>query len=427
MKAIYNKKFIVISILSLFQFLLYAQSNLTVFNNGDYAFHIMLNGIKQNQFPQKNVTISNISNGGHALKVVFANGASADIDKKLYLNEPSDIRMSIEFKKGVGKLKIISYEPTKGTQINSLAFRPDDNAIYGDAPVVIQTQSNSQNQVTGQDNLNSNSTNSVNINLSNNSNSGTVTNTTTTATTTITNSNSSNATPTSNNVNMNVGTSGVNTNSSNQNSSNGMINLNVGTNGMNMNVVDPITGQGINMNVNMNLTGMENTSIQSNSSSSTSTTTTTVTTSNQSSNNNKPNNQTSTNLTNLNTNNSNITVNSTNSTVNSNSQNVQTSFIKGMAKINCTTQLLSIDSYIKELKELTFESDQVDAIQKDLEFKCLTSSQAYKIVEILTFESNRLDVAKFLSDRMINRDKANELLPLFTFDSNKVEYKDYIK
>ncbi len=43
----------------------------------------MLNGIKQNQFPQKNVTISNISTGGHALKVVFANGASADTDKKL--------------------------------------------------------------------------------------------------------------------------------------------------------------------------------------------------------------------------------------------------------------------------------------------------------------------------------------------------------
>jgi len=86
-----------------------AQSNLTIFNNGDQAFHIIINGIKQNQFPQKNVCVTNISNGGHALKVVFANGASADIDKKLYLTEASDIRMGIEFKKGIGKLKIISY------------------------------------------------------------------------------------------------------------------------------------------------------------------------------------------------------------------------------------------------------------------------------------------------------------------------------
>ena len=82
---------------------------------------------------------------------------------------------------------------------------------------------------------------------------------------------------------------------------------------------------------------------------------------------------------------------------------------------------------MKEIKELSFESDQVEAIEKDLEFTCLTSSQAYKIVEILTFESNRLDIAKYLSDRMTNRDKAGDLLPLFTFDSNKVEYKDYIR
>ena len=71
-----------------FSFISLSQSNLTIFNNGDYTFHVMLNGIKQNQFPQKNVTISNVSAGGHALKVVFANGASADIDKKMYLDEP---------------------------------------------------------------------------------------------------------------------------------------------------------------------------------------------------------------------------------------------------------------------------------------------------------------------------------------------------
>jgi hypothetical protein len=394
-----------------FSFISLSQSNLTIFNNGDYTFHVMLNGIKQNQFPQKNVTISNVSSGGHVLKVVFANGASADIDKKMYLDEPSDIRMSIEFKKGKGKLKIISYEPTKGVQTNSLAFRPNDNAVYGDAQVNNQS---TQNQGTVQGTINSNS----NSNATTTSNS--TSNSTTTVTTTTTNS--SNQSPTNGNLNVNVGSTGTSTNSSNQTSTNGTVNLNVGTNGMNMNVVDPVTGQAINMNVNMNMTGGENTNVQSNSSTTVTTTSTTVSTSGQSNQTGNPTNQTTTNL-NSNTTNSNTSVNTTNT----NSSNNQVNSIKGSAKINCSKVLSNFDNYVKQIKELSFESDQVEAIQKDLEFTCLTSSQAYKIVEILTFESNRLDIAKYLSDRMTNRDKAGDLLPLFTFDSNKVEYKDYIR
>jgi hypothetical protein len=378
----------------------------------------MLNGIKQNQFPQKNVTISNVSSGGHALKVVFANGASADIDKKLYLDEPSDIRMAIEFKKGVGKLKIISYEPTKGAQANTLAFRPNDNAVYGDAQVNNQAQQNTQNQGVVQGTINSNS------NATNASNSST----------TVSTSTSTNQTPTNGNVNLNVGATGLNPNSSNQNSTNGTANLNVGTTGMNMNVVDPVTGQGINMNVNMNLNGAgnTNTNVQSNSSTTVTTTSTTVTTTGQSNQSNTPTNQTNSNSTNwnTNTNNTNTTnwnTNSNNSTNTANSTTNQFNSIKGSARVNCTKVLSNFDNYLKEIKELSFESDQVEAIEKDLEFTCLTSSQAYKIVEILTFESNRLDIAKYLSDRMTNRDKAGDLLPLFTFDSNKVEYKDYIR
>ncbi|MFM7667575.1 MAG: DUF4476 domain-containing protein [Bacteroidota bacterium] len=402
-----------------------SQSNLTIFNNGDYTFHIMLNGIKQNQFPQKNVTISNVSTGGHALKVVFANGASADIDKKLYLDEPSDIRMSIEFKKGKGKLKIISYEPTKGVQANALAFRPNDNAVYGDAVVTNNSQQNVQNQGTVQGTINSNS----------NSNATTTSNSTSNSTTTVTttSTNSTNQPPSNGSVNVNIGSTGNTSNSTNgnvnigatgnsSNTTNGNLNLNVGANGMSMNVVDPVTGQAINMNVNMNVTGGENTNVQSNSSTTVTTTSTTVTTTGQSNQTGKPTNETTTNL-NSNSTNSNTTVNTTNT----NSSNNQVNSIKGSAKINCSKVLANFDSYLKQIKELNFESDQVEEIQKDLEFTCLTSSQAYKIVEILTFESNRLDIAKYLSDRMTNRDKAGDLLPLFTFDSNKVEYKDYIR
>ena len=162
-----------------------AQSNLTIFNNGDQAFHIIINGIKQNQFPQKNVCVTNISNGGHALKVVFANGASADIDKKLYLTEASDIRMGIEFKKGIGKLKIISYVPSEGTQTSGVVYRPNDNAIYSDAPVV-------QNQNQSNSTVNQNTTQTISNQVSPQNSSSNNTNSTTSTTTVTTTGNVTN-------------------------------------------------------------------------------------------------------------------------------------------------------------------------------------------------------------------------------------------
>jgi hypothetical protein len=382
-----------------------AQSNLTIFNNGDQAFHIIINGIKQNQFPQKNVCVTNISNGGHALKVVFANGASADIDKKLYLTEASDIRMGIEFKKGIGKLKIISYVPSEGTQTSGVVFRPNDNAIYSDAPVV-------QNQNQSNSTVNQNTTQTISNQVSPQNSSSNTTNSTTTTTTVTTTGNGTN--PANN-------TTGIN----------GGVNISMDLNGMNMNVTDPVTGQNLNMNINVN--GTNGSNMNSTSTSTTSqTTTTTISTSSQNTTSSNNSNNTAINTTGNGFQPS-STVNSTTQTntisgvvTTTNSQPTST-VIRGLAKINCAKSIGNIDSYIKDLKALSFESDQVEAIEKDLISTCLTSTQAYKIVEILTFESNRLDIAKFLSDRMTNRDKASELLPLFTFDSNKVEYKEYIR
>jgi hypothetical protein len=418
----------------------FAQSNLTIFNNGDHAFYIILNGIKQNQIPQKNVVVSSVSDGGHAMKVVFANGASADIDKKLYLNEPSDIRMGIEFKKGIGKLKIISYVPTQGVQTSGVVFRPNETAVYTDAPVVqsqIQTNTNvNQNQsttnvassqvvpqntqtatITTQNAIPNNQSQTI---TTQNPQTGINTNTSNSSTTTTTVTTTGNATiPVNTSTNLNGG-----------------VNINMGLNGMNMTVTDPLSGQNVNMNMNINgMNGANSTNSTANSSSQT--TTTTITSSSQTSSNSTNPNTTITNSANtagnatiqtntpVNTNTQTITTTGNSNTSNTNQGMV--TVIRGTAKINCSKTLGNIDAYVKELKEFSFEDDQVVAIEKDLINTCLTSAQSYKIVEILTFESNRLDIAKFLSDRMINRDKAGELLPLFTFDSNKVEYKEYIR
>ncbi len=67
-------------------FISMAQSNLTVFNNNGQQFYVILNGIKQNSLPQTNVYISGIRNGSYALKLIFADGKTADIDKMSILS-----------------------------------------------------------------------------------------------------------------------------------------------------------------------------------------------------------------------------------------------------------------------------------------------------------------------------------------------------
>jgi hypothetical protein len=94
--------------------------------------------------------------------------------------------------------------------------------------------------------------------------------------------------------------------------------------------------------------------------------------------------------------------------------------------ISCKNILDNADKMVEDLKDLMMDEDRVDAIKLDLEKHCLTASQAFKIVETLNFEDNRLEASKYLYDRMIDKDKANTLLSLFNFDSSKMEFREYI-
>jgi hypothetical protein len=169
--------------------------------------------------------------------------------------------------------------------------------------------------------------------------------------------------------------------------SNGNMGMNV-----NINVNDPTNGsQNVNMSITLNGMGTQTTN--------TSTQTTQTTTVTQSSTVNTSGNQTST-----------------------NTQNSSAS----SSVVTCKNILGDGDKFARDLKALTFDDDRVAMIRKDLKENCLTASQSYKIIETLTFEEDRLELSKFLYDRMIDKDKGSVLLPLFTFDSSKIELKEYM-
>ena len=450
-------KNILLIILVASSFASFSQSNLTVFNNGGQSFYVILNGIKQNSLPQTNVVVGGLKNAAYAVKLIFADGKTADIDKNFFIENPSDITTKIIFKKGKGKLQLISMEPTLGfsTSTSVITYRPDNSAIFSDAVVVpvsnsntnsgtittvetTTTQTTTTNQGTnGQGNTTivvNDNTNPANVNMNISTNAtptnGNISmnvnsNTVPTNGNVNVNTNTNQTTTNTGNVNMNVG---VNTNANQMTTNTGNVNMNVGisetnTNGANvtMNVTDPMSGQQMNVNMNINATGtITETSDQMNLNTtnvntsnvngtvvtSTNTTTTTTTTSSNTSGNTTGN----------------VIINQG---TNNNTTNQNTTLITGN-KITCNKTLNNLDAFIVELNDQSFEEDRLEALQLALVNTCLYTAQAEKLVDLFTFSEYKLSAAKFLSDRLMDRENATAIAKHFNFEEDKMEYRRYI-
>lgn len=447
----------------------FGQSTLTIFNNGGQQFYVILNGIKQNSAPQTNVSVSGINNGSYSVKLIFADGKTRDIDKNFMLDEPTFVTTRVVFKKGKGKLQMIGMEPANGQNGTgtNIIYRPNNSAVYSDA-VVTQTVTTNTQQTTIPANTQQNGTTTINTSGSGqNQSSGTTTiNTqTTTSDPTMQNGNvginmnvngTTNQVPQSGSATINVQTTtsdptiqngnvGINMNvngTTNQNSQSGtttintqtttndptMQNGNMGIN-MNVNVTDPTmnNGQGgVNMSINMSGTGVGTNTTINETQTVNQTTTTTVTT-NGTQTTTSGGTQTITTNTNMNGQSTNTNVNTNpNTNVNSSSNQVVSS-ATSQNFVSCQKIMGDVNVYLKDLEEFDFEDDKMDLTKKDFVGTCMTASQAYKLVEIYAFEENRLEIAKYLYPRIIDKDNAKTIIPLFTFDSTKLEYREFIR
>jgi hypothetical protein len=425
--------------------LIYAQSTLTIFNNGGQQFFVILNGIKQNSIAQTNVSISGINNGSYSVKLIFADGKTKDIDKNFFLEEPSYVTTRVVFKKGKGKLQLIGMEPAKNQTPaeNIVVYRPSNTAVYSDAAVISNTNTTiNQQQSNGQTQVNSTS-GQINTN---------------------TNVSGTNSHSTSEQINMNVGTNvngtqmGTNTSiqvtetQSTQTSTIGNPNMqgeNININ-MNINVQDPtMTGQGgANVSINMSGTGNGTQTQQE-----TINQTTTITTSgtpignqstvgqggnvavNISGTGNQSQQETFQQTTTITTSGtqSGTQIGTNQQQVNNQDQtqtnvaNTNTNSNNAPTVVTCKNILGNEKALVDDLKTMTFDEDKKEIVVKDLANHCLTASQAYKIIEVFTFEADRLELAMFMYDRMIDKDSARNLLPLFTFDATKMEFREYIR
>jgi hypothetical protein len=379
-------------------FALNAQSNLSIFNNNGQSFYVVLNGIRQNSKPETNVQVAQIKNGSYAVKVIFADGKTPDIDKNFMIDAPYDITARIIFKKGKGKLQLMGQEPTHGVIQEAVVYRPTDAAVYSDAVVVnsfsnqnaaatqitqtlpvqtsttIQTTPTSSSTAT-QTTVTGNTTGiNMNVNVSETPNTTIQTSNTTTTTTT------TGTIPDENvNLNMNLSLGGVN---------------------VNLNANASATGSGLG-------TGVSVTETTTSSSTTTTTSSSSVLTS---------------------TTGSNGTVNPGSNQVNAQQQQViaQVQQAPLSNRVNCTKTMNRLEAFKVELQDQSFEEDRLEALQLAMKSTCLTTAQAEQLIDLFTFDENRLEVAKYLSDRLTDRDNAGALAKKLTFDSSKMEYRRYI-
>lgn len=96
--------------------------------------------------------------------------------------------------------------------------------------------------------------------------------------------------------------------------------------------------------------------------------------------------------------------------------------------LNCTTAI-SNDSFKSELKKITahdFDEAKKEATEKLLLGKCFTSEQVKKILEQLSFEEDKLELAKKAFPQVVDKQNFGIISTVFEFDSAKQELNKFI-
>ena len=329
-----KKLFFAFSAFILFASVAFSQvpSSVVVFSQEGERFYVVVDGIRQNDTPQTNVRVTGLTGPRYLFKVIFENEQIPAIDKNVMTRDVDEIPQDMTY---------VVKKNNKGVydmKINS--FEPAKGEGY--APV--------QNQYEAP----------------------------------LTTVNTSTGTGVQN-TSMEVTTTTVEQNVvSDPNAVN-----------MNVNVVDPVTGESVNMNmnVNTNVTGMQTTS----STTITTTTTTTTTTSGD------------------------VIV----------TDPVQPDYyvMPGYnGPIGCHWPMSDMDfgGARQSINSKSFESDKLTIAKQILGSNCMTCEQIKQIMLLFSFEDSRLEFAKYAYGYVYDPGNFYKLNDAFTFSSSIDELNDYI-
>lgn len=82
---------------------------------------------------------------------------------------------------------------------------------------------------------------------------------------------------------------------------------------------------------------------------------------------------------------------------------------------------------IQLTKEKWFESDRIDYLKEAISHYYFTSTHAKKVLELLWFESSKLEIAKYIYPKILDKHRFHKVYEVFWFNSSIDELKEYIR
>jgi hypothetical protein len=74
----------------------------------------------------------------------------------------------------------------------------------------------------------------------------------------------------------------------------------------------------------------------------------------------------------------------------------------------------------------SFESTKFEIAKSGIERNYFKTEQVRELLQLFTFESNKLDLAKYAYSRTLDRNRYFKLYDVFTFESSISDMEDYI-
>jgi hypothetical protein len=88
---------------------------------------------------------------------------------------------------------------------------------------------------------------------------------------------------------------------------------------------------------------------------------------------------------------------------------------------------IDFNNFLNTIRKQSFEKDKDQQIRTYMKNAFMTTTQIKQVIKLLTYDSSRLDIAKFLFNRCVDKQNYFEIANELQFSSSKTELNDYVK
>lgn len=350
-----------------------AQNNLVVFSENGEKFFLIINGVKQNLEAETNVKVTDLIQPNYKAKIVFEDKAKGVVDQNIYFMDGGEPVKNHEFVYSVGVKKKGGY---KARPVSAVAIGPQTKA---DPEQTVVHYSTTEPTPSNNNVVSNNGSASSNVHVADDGTTGS----------------------SSTNIQVNQTVTETKTGVNTGDAGNAKIDVNM-------------NGLGVNININDNMGGMGNTT----------TTSQTITTTTTSSGGTMSNSSTTT----KSSSSSMGTTKSSSGTVSAKANPVTQTAASANASAGCSTPMSDADfeSAKESVNTGGIDDTKLKIAKQVVDSNCMSTEQVKEMMELLSFEKSKLDLAKYGYSRVTDKRNYYKINDVLTFESSKTELDTYI-